>query len=148
MVMRLSLLSSGICCLLAILFIKAGVPRQIAVLLLIPALLGVLGAIWFAVDLLVKRPIEKILLGESLQVWPSRTTYSALDIAHLEFVSRPDRDDSETCALGDDREVRMTVRSRWNYVSIGLILDPADVTHLTNWATEKGIPIVGADHER
>src|SRR5262245_41035049 len=86
-VMRVCLLSSGICCLLAILIIKIGVPRHFAVLLLLPALLGVFGAIWFAIDLLLKRPIEKVLLGEHMQLWPSRTTYLAHDVSQIEFAN-------------------------------------------------------------
>jgi hypothetical protein len=127
-VMRVCLLSAGICCLLAILIIKIGVPRHFAVLLLLPALLGVVGAIWFALDLLVKRPIEKVLLGESMQLWPSRTTYSVHDVSQIEFAA-------------DGRGAEITVRSQWNFRWIKLILDPEDAARLAGWAKEHGIPI-------
>jgi hypothetical protein len=131
-VMRVCLLSSGICCLLAIALIKIGVPRHFAVLLLLPALLGVFGAIWFAIDLLVKRPIEKVLLGESMQLWPSRTTYSVHDVSQIEFV-------------GNSLAAQITVRSQWNYGSINLVLDARDTARLADWAKEKGIPIGAMD---
>lgn len=127
-VMRVCLLSSGICCLLAILIIKIGVPRHFAVLLLLPALVGVFGAIWFAIDLLIKRPIEKVLLGESMQLWPSRATYPAHDVSQIEFSA-------------DGHAVQITVRSQWNFRLIKLVLDARDMGRLAEWAREKGIPV-------
>src|SRR5262245_23998987 len=107
--MRVCLLSAGICCLLAILLLKIGVPRHFAVLLLLPALLGVFGAIWFAIDLILKRPIDKVLLGDSMQLWPSRTTYSVHDVSQIDFA-------------GDGHAAQITVRSQWNFQSIKLVL--------------------------
>lgn len=126
--MRVCLLSAGICCLLAILLIKIGVPRQFAVLLLLPALLGVFGAIWFAIDLLFKRPIDKVLLGDSMQLWPGRTTFASHDVSQIEFAA-------------GGRAARITVRSQWNFRSINLVLDDTDTVRLVDWAKEKGVPI-------
>jgi len=139
------MLSSGICCLLAIAFIKLGVPRQISVLLLIPALLGVLAAVWFAIDLLVKRPVDKVLLGDGMQLWPSRAKYSIHEVSQIEFVTGPVQDYAEIDSLDNNRETQITVQTRSGYRSIRLSFDPSDAARLTEWARENGIPIVGAE---
>jgi hypothetical protein len=148
MVMRLCFLSAGICCLLAIVFIRLGVPRQIAVLLLLPALLGVLGAIWFAIDLLVNRPIDKILLGDRLQLWPSRAQYTVHEVSQIEFVAGPEQDYAEIATLANTRATLLTVQARSGFRSIGLRIDAPDAAILSAWARENGVPLVGADHAR
>ena len=72
-----------------------GVPRQIAVLLLLPALLGVLVRFGSQLIILVHRPIEKVLLGDCLQLWPSRTKYTVHEVAQIEFVTGSVQDYAE-----------------------------------------------------
>ena len=143
--MRLCLLSSGICCLLAIAFIKMGIPRQISVLMLLPALLGILGAIWFAIDHIVHRPIEKVMLGDHLRFWPSRTKYRTQEVSQIEFISSVIQDYAEPGTLDDNRETQITVQTPSGYRSFRLMFDPADASRLTEWARDHGIPIVGAE---
>jgi hypothetical protein len=138
--MRVCLLSSGICCLSAFALIKVGIPRVYAVLLLLPGLLGVVSAIWFAIDILVKRPIEKVSLGDCLQIWPSRAKYSIDEVTQLELVASPEQ---EYAAML--RDAQLTVRSGWQFQAIRLTLDAADATSLTTWAKEHGIPVVGTE---
>lgn len=147
-VMRVCMLSAGICCLLAMAFIKMGVPRQLSVLLLLPALLGILGAVWFAIDVVVKRPVDKVLLGDSLQIWPSRTKYSVQDVSQIEFISDVAQDYDEVCLTDSNHDVQLTIRSQWKNREIGLVVDKADSACLTEWANEHGIPVVGAELSR
>jgi hypothetical protein len=125
-----------------------GVPRQLSVLMLLPALLGILGAIWFAIDLIVHRPVEKVVVGEWLQLWPSRAKFMVHEVSQIEFVTTVVQDYAEPGVLDNNRETQITVQTRSGYRSIQLSFDPADASRLTEWARDNGIPIVGAERER
>jgi hypothetical protein len=145
MVMRLCLLCAGISCLLAIVATSNGVPHNVVLLLAAPAGLGVVGAVGFAIALLVHQPIEKVVLGVWLETWPGKTRYQVRDVVQIEFVSGPEDDYADTNLALPSRDVGIALNATFRFRPMRLTITGADAARLSEWATRKGIPLVGAD---
>jgi hypothetical protein len=144
-VMRLSLLCAGISCLLAIVATSYGVPHNVVLLLAAPAAVGVIGSVGFAIALLVHRPVEKLVLGEWLETWPDKTRYPVRDVVQIEFLFGPEDDYKDTNLAILSRAVCIGLKARFRFRSMRLTISGADSVRLREWATRKGIPLVGAE---
>jgi hypothetical protein len=145
-VMRLCLLSAGISCLLGIAATYSGIPQHVVTLLLAPAVLGTAGAVAFAVAEMVTRPIDKVLLGETFEIWPDKSRYRLSAVVHIEFVSGPEEDYVETNSSRPVRRIQIALRGRFGLRSLKLTISADDALRLSEWTTEKSIRLTGADH--
>ena len=144
-VMRLCLLCAGISCLLAIVATSNGVPHDVVLILAAPAILGVIGSVGFAIALLIRQPVEKIVLGEWLETWPDKKRYPLRDVVQIEFPSGLEDDYAETNLARPSRDVWMALKARFRSRPLRLTISGTDAVRLVEWATRKGIRLVGAE---
>ena len=144
-VMRLSLLCAGISCLLALVASSYGIPPNVLVLLAVPACVGTIVAVVFAVAIMANRPVEKILLGPWLEIWPNKSRYKLGDVRQVEFVSNPEDDYAELNLTPPLREVRIGLRRGIGRRLLNLVVSSKDAAQLSAWAARNEIQLIGAD---
>lgn len=143
--MRLSILGSFGSCLAAIALVMLSAPREFTLLMLVPILLGLVSSFSIACYLLLNRPIDKVLLGESLETRPKKTRYSIDDIQQVLFVSGPEDDYREWDRLSHARETRIILRRIQGFRTISLLLSPTDASRLRDWAKQNEIQVGTAE---
>ena len=144
-VMRLCLLCAGISCLLAIIATSYGIPHNIVLVLAAPAILGVIGSVGFAIALLIRQPVEKIVLGEWLETWPDKRRYLLRDVVQIKFLSGVEDDYADTNLALPARDVWIVLKARFRSRPMRLTISGTDAVRLVEWATRKGIRLAGAE---
>lgn len=140
-VMRACVLCSfGSIC-VAIVLMKQGFAREIALLLFIPVLVGQVGSLVIGCYLLATKPIDKLLLGEKLETRPRVKRWEIDEIERIEFVSSLEDDYRELDHLAHDRDTRIFLRRVSGVRLMTFVFSVADASRLREWAKQNDIPI-------
>ena len=145
--MRICILCSFASCCAAIALMKIGAPREFALLMLAPVLLGLVGSFSIACFLLMNRPIDKVLLGEALETRPRQLRWAIDDIQQVQFVSSPEEDYREWDHQAHARDARIILRRIQGFRTISLLLSHADASRLREWARQHEIQVGAAETE-
>lgn len=146
--LRVCLMGSLACCAMTLIFQMAGVPGVLTLLMTIPMLGGFAGAFCIAVYSLIVRPVDKLALGDNLEIWPSKKRFTIGDIEGVEFVSRPEEDFGELDTVADSQAVQIIARGRHFVYRLRLVLNKMDTARLREWMHEKGMQAFGTDGGR
>jgi len=141
MVMRACVLCSFGGIVAAIFLLKQGFPRELALLMFVPVLIGLVGSLALACYLLANRPVDKLLLGERLESRPRVNRWEIDEVLRIEFVSTLEDDYRELDCLAHHRETRIVLRRVHGVRSISLTFSVADACRLREWAKQNGIEI-------
>lgn len=134
-------------CAVALLFLR-GIP---GILML---LMGLATFGWFAVGFgvaiysLFNRPVDKLALGDVLEIWPGKKRFAVRDIQRIELVAGPEEDFGEPDSVGDSQAVQIIARGSRFVYRLRLVLNKMDTARLREWMQEKGMQTFGTDGGR
>jgi hypothetical protein len=94
----------------------------------------------FGLLLLKLRPVERIKLGDDIQVWPGSKRYAPDVIKQISFEPDPKEDYRDLALPIRHREVRIDLRPRGSF---RLLVSIGDAQRIREWAVTKGAAVVG-----
>jgi hypothetical protein len=148
MAMRVCIVGTVTSCVAAILFPIASARGIFMLLMAIPMFGWFAAGFCIAIYSLINRPVDKLLLGDVLEIWPGKKRFAIENIRRVDFISGPEEDFGELDTVADGQAVQIIARGR-NFVSrLRLVLNKLDTGRLREWMTEKGISTNGREGER
>jgi hypothetical protein len=145
MAMRICILCSVAGCGGAALLRAVNAPYIFTLVMAFPIFGGFGAAFAIAVYSVLNRPIDKLLLGDGLEIWPGKTRFAIAEIQRVEFVTSLEEDFDDNASGQSTHVVEITVVASDSVHRIGVTLNTRDVLRLADWLKENRIRGAGAN---
>jgi hypothetical protein len=146
--MRIGILCSLIGCAGAVMLRMVNAPYIFTLVMAVPIFGGFAAAFGIALYSVLNRPVDKLLLGNALEIWPGKARYAIAEIQRVEFVTGAEEDYEEEASGEAAHVVEITAGGPNSVRRIVVTLNTRDVIRLGDWLAENKICQTGGDIAR
>jgi hypothetical protein len=146
--MRACILGTAGSCAAALLIPMASAPWTFFMLMAISMVGTFTAGFCIAVYSVFSPAVDKLVLGDVLEIWPGWVRFAIEDIRQIEFVSGPEEDFGEMGTVSESQTVQIVARRRVSVCRLRVALSSFDLGRLREWMVDKGIATNGMDGRR